>query len=154
MSDSQYCCWSRAQKKIPTLPNPSFGFILQNTVIPFSNESRFGLRFVGLTILKIDQIHFKLIFYSSFSFLEVAALGCCLQQQRPAGTDPSKLQEHWAVMAELLLAVRAVGRLHTQFVILWQNVCGFVLMSSCLAGTVCCGLPALRNAQCPAHEAS
>lgn len=43
---------------------------------------------------------------------------------------------------------------HTHFVILWQNMRGLVLMSSCLAGTVCRGLPALRNAQFPAHKAS
>lgn len=33
-----------------------------------------------------------------------------MQWQCPGGTDPSRLQEHCDVLAELLLAVRAVGR--------------------------------------------
>lgn len=95
MSDSRNCCWSRAQEKIPTLQNPSLGFILQNTVIPFSNESRFGLWFIGLTALKIDQIQFKLIFYSFFSPWPFLSEGSC--SRVPLATAASC--RHWPIQA-------------------------------------------------------
>lgn len=98
----------QSSEKIPTLQNPSFGFILQSTVIPFSNESRFGFQFIGLPILKIDQTQFKLIFYSFFSPWSFLSEGSCTRVSLVA--DPSRLWEHRDVLAELLLAERAVGR--------------------------------------------